>query len=111
MVEYLDNTFLVADRDMHTIKRVSLDGTVSSFIGKDYQCMGGTGDVNDVGICSPGSIAADLSNGNVFWTQGRDIYGFNASDNQISLLYDGDSDNFGWMGGITVLNSEIYFSD
>jgi hypothetical protein len=109
--KYLNGSFLVADRDMHTIKRVSADGTVTAFIGKDYQCQGGNGDVSEVGICSPVSIAADLSNGNVFWTSGRYIYGFNASDNQISELYNGNEDNFGYMGGITVLNSEIYFSD
>ena len=51
---------------MHTIKRVTYDGVVSNFIGFDYQCQGGTGDAGSVGICSPGQIAADLSNGNVF---------------------------------------------
>ena len=113
MTDYLDGSFLVADRDMHTIKRVMPDGTVSSFLGKDYQCDGGWGtrDASETGICSPLAIAADLSNGNVFWIRERNVMGYNASDNQVSMVYDGGNDNIGWLGGITVLNSEIYFSD
>ena len=113
ITDYLDGSFLVADRDAHVIKRVSSDGTVSAFLGRDYNCDGGwnSGDASERGICDPLAIAADLSNGNVFWIKERNIMGYNASDNQISMVYDGGNDNIGWLGGITVLNSEIYFSD
>jgi len=113
ITDYLDGSFLVADRDAHVIKRVSSDGTVSAFLGRDYNCDGGwnSGDASERGICDPLAIAADLSNGNVFWIKERNIMGYNASDNQISMVYDGGNDNIGWLGGIAVLNSEIYFSD
>ena len=113
ITDYLDGSFLVADRDAHVIKRVSSDGTVSAFLGRDYNCDGNwsSGDASERGICEPLAIAADLSNGNVFWIRERNIMGYNASDNQISMVYDGGNDNIGWLGGIAVLNSEIYFSD
>ena len=98
IIEYTNDTYLVADYDAHVIKRVDSDGTVTSFIGQDFQCGGGSGDASSTRICAPKQIAADLSNGNVFWFEGRYVYGYNASDNQISVIYDGNQDNFGWIG-------------
>ena len=48
VIEYNDNSLLVADRNGHTIKRIASDGTVSTFIGKDYQNGWGSGDVSEV---------------------------------------------------------------
>jgi hypothetical protein len=112
VIQYVDNSILVVDKDNHTIKRISSDGTVSRFIGKDYQCGGDRqGNALDAQICNVSEIAADLSNGNVFWIDGHIVMGYNASDGQISEIYDGNNDGLSWLGGIAVLNSEIYFSD
>ena len=89
-----DVKVIFADYDAHVIKRVDSDGTVTSFLGQDFQCGGGSGDASTTRICAPKQIAADLSNGNVFWFEGRYVYGYNASDNQISVIYDGNQDNF-----------------
>ena len=111
VIEYVDNTLLVVDNDAHTIKRVYSDGSVNRFIGKDYQCGGDrNGDALEIQICNPQHIAADLSNGNVFWIDGHYVMGYNASDNQVSVVFDGNQGH-SWFSGITVLNGEIYFSE
>jgi len=112
VIQYVDNSILVADKDNHTIKRISSDGTVSRFIGKDYQCGGDRqGNALDAQICNVSEIAADLSNGNVFWIDGHIVMGYNASDGQISEIYDGNNEGLSWFAGITVLNGEIYVSE
>ncbi|MDB0022944.1 T9SS type A sorting domain-containing protein, partial [Flavobacteriaceae bacterium] len=112
VIQYVDNTLLVADKNSHTIKRIAADGSVSRFIGKDYQCGGDrNGNALEAQICNVSEIAADLSNGNVFWVDGHIIMGYNASDGQISEVFDGNSEGLSWFGGITVLNGEIYVSE
>ena len=111
IIEYNDNSLLVADRDGHTIKRIASDGTVSTLIGKDYQCGWGTGDASEVRICNPFAIAADLEYGNIFWVDGHRLMGYNPNDNQISEIFDGSNQGISWFGGITVLNGEIYVSE
>ena len=111
VIEYTDNSLLVADRNGHTIKRISSDGTVSSFIGKDYQNGGGSGDVSEVRLHEPFAIAADLENGNVFWVNNHRVMGYNPADNQVSEIFDGSSQGISWFAGITVLNGEIYVSE
>ncbi|MDC0116859.1 Ig-like domain-containing protein [Flavobacteriaceae bacterium] len=111
VIEYVDNTLLVADTDAHTIKRVYPDGSVTRFIGKDYQCGRDlNGNALEIQICNPRHVAADLSNGNVFWIDGHYVMGYNALDNQVSVVFDGNQGH-GWFAGITVLNGEIYFSE
>jgi hypothetical protein len=111
VIEYIDNSLLVADRNGHTIKRISSDGTVSSFIGKDYQNGGGTGDASEVRVNHPFAIAADLENGNVFWVDNHRVMGYNPADNMVSEIFDGSNQGISWFAGITVLNGEIYVSE
>jgi hypothetical protein len=57
-------------------------------------------------------IAVDSATGNIFWHAYRSIYGYNASDDQVSIIYDGQNDNsISGIGGIAFMNGAIYFTD
>ena len=47
----------------------------------------------------------------MFWIDGHIVMGYNASDGQISQVYDGNNEGLSWFAGITVLNGEIYVSE
>ena len=103
--------FLISDEDSHLIKWVSKSGEVEKVIGSAYNCGNPEGDSDEAKICQPRQIAADPS-GNIYWYQGRRIYILNAADGQVYMILNGDADgSIGYIGGIAVHNSEIYFSD
>ena len=106
MVDYLDNTFLIADRDMHTIKRVTYDGVVSNLLDliisvKVERVM------QVLLVLFSGQIAADLSNGMYFGLKEEKfmdtmhpIIKFHYIMVMVIILM---------MGGIAVLNSNLFF--
>ena len=112
LTKYLDGTMLVSDRDAHLIKMIYPDGIVESVIGQAYNCGEESGDVDSVRICQPEQIAVDMSTGNIFWYRHRNIWGYNATDGQVSNIYSGDQNgSISRIGGIAFMNGEIYFTD
>ena len=112
LAKYMEGTTLLSDRVANTINLIDPSGEVRTVIGKAYQCGGDTGDVEEVRICDPMQIAVDSATGNIFWHAYRSIYGYNASDDQVSVIYDGQNDNsISGIGGIAFMNGAIYFTD
>jgi len=116
IVKYLDNSFLVADHRSSTIKRVYSDGTVSTFIGKAYNRNGGykNGEsADEVIIEEPRSMTADLSTGNVFWSEYDRINMYLASDKKVYTIggNSGDKGSIQYVGGLAWWNGALYYSD
>ena len=106
-----EDGFLISDEDSHLVKWVSKSGSVETAIGSAFNCGYPEGDIGEARICQPRQLATDSSNGNIFWYHDRLLFGYNASDGKVSLILDGNDGSIGWIGGIAVHNSEIYFSD
>jgi hypothetical protein len=74
--------------------------------GEELECM------KRYEFVSQMQIAVDSATGNIFWYRYRSIYGYNASDDQVSIIYR-------WrkiillddIGGIAFMNGSIYFTD
>jgi VCBS repeat-containing protein len=105
MTNYLNDSFLIYDDGTRVIKKVDSNGSVSNFIGIPYSDDGGTGDASQSSVRVEHQMVADAF-GNVFWGRNNELYGYNPSDGQIAILFNGQSD----ISGLTVHNGEIYFS-
>ena len=106
MTKYINGSFLIYDDGTRVIRKVDSDGTVSDFIGRPYRDDGGTGDATQISVRVSHQMVTDLAFGNVFWGRNNELYGYNAADGQVSILFSGQSD----ISGLAVHNGEIYFS-
>jgi hypothetical protein len=112
LTKYLQGTTLISDRTAHTIKLIYPSGQVQTVFGSPYNCGEESGNYDEVRVCEPDQIAVDMSTGNIFWYRYRNIWGYNASDGKVSMIYSGDQDgSIGRVGGIAFMNGEIYFTD
>jgi hypothetical protein len=84
---------------------------VTNFLGQAYNSgtqEGSTADGIRIYIQREfGDMVADLSNGDLYWYSGSQIYKFDNTEKTVSEMF---SDN-NTIGGIAILNSKIYFSD
>ena len=114
VTEYLDGSYLVADRRAHVIKKVDSDGTVTSFIGSANNRGPNwnlTGDASDARLQDPENVTADLNTGNVYWSAHDRIYVYTAADKKVYTLANMDSGDIGKPGGMHFVNNTLYFSD